>query len=108
VAAIPTAGLLVGSALGLTFPSVPLFPGFAALIAAVCASAWAWRTSKTTVLAAGVGVGFAAGGFVLAIDAWQSAWSPPLRSMFEAAAQAEREEAARAGRILPDRLAASC
>ena len=102
VASIPTAGLLIGSALGLGFPDVPLFPGVIALFAALAASAWAWRTSRTMAFAASVGVGFAAGGFLLAIDAWQSAWNPPLLSMFEAAARREGEEAARAGRLLPE------
>jgi competence protein ComEC len=102
VAAIPTAGLLIGTALGLVVSDFPLFPGFAAVLLACAVAIWAWRTSRTKELTASVGCGFAAGGFVLAIDAWQSAWNPPLRSTFEAAARIERDEAARAGRVLPE------
>src|SRR5262245_29046831 len=102
VAAIPTTGLLVGSAAGLIFSDSPLFPGFLAIFAAVAAAAWAWRTSRSMILIASVSLGFAGGGFLLAVDAWRSTWNPPLLERFEAAARIEREEAARAGRFLPE------
>ena len=98
VAAIPTAGLLIGCALGLLLPDLPLVPGFALLVLSAGVAAWAWRASRARVLAASVGVAFFAGGLVLAIDAWQRAWRPPLRAVFEDLARHEREEAALAGR----------
>ena len=94
VAAIPTAGLLLGSALCLIFPDLPFAPGFIAILLAVALSIWAWRMNRSVVFIAGVGAGFAAGGFLLAVDALRSAWNPPLRTRFEAAARGEREEAA--------------
>ena len=102
IAAIPTAALLAGSTFGLIFSELPFFPGFLIVMAAVAVTWWAWRTSRSTMLIASVSLGFAAGGFLLAVDAWRSAWNPPLVAMFETAAQTEREEAARAGRLLPE------
>jgi competence protein ComEC len=102
IAAIPTAALLAGSTFGLIFSELPLFPGFLIVMAVVAASWWAWRTSRSTMLIASVSFGFAAGGFLLAVDAWRSAWNPPLVAIFETAARTEREEAARAGRVLPE------
>jgi competence protein ComEC len=102
VAAIPAAGLLIGCAFGLIFPDLPVFPGFLVLLLAVSAAMWAWRTSRLRILVAAVSIGFAGGGFVLAVDAWHSAWNPPLLAMFEAAARTEREEAAPSGRVLPE------
>ena len=102
IAAIPTAALLVGSTFGLIFSDLPLVPGFLIAFAAVAVAWWAWRSSRSTLLIASVSLGFAAGGFLLAVDAWRSAWNPPLAAIFETAARIEREEAARAGRILPE------
>ena len=102
IAAIPTAALLAGSTFGLIFSELPLVPGFLIVLAAVAVAWWAWRSSRSTLLIASVSLGFAAGGFLLAVDAWRSAWNPPLVAMFETAARTEREEAARAGRILPE------
>ena len=102
IAAIPTAALLVGSTLGLIFPEPPPLPGFLVVFVAVGAAAWAWRASRSMILIASVSLGFAGGGFLLAVDSWRSAWNPPLLEMFETAARSEREAAARAGRVLPE------
>src|SRR5262249_22544362 len=45
---------------------------------------------------------FFAGGALLASDAWQRAWRPSLRVVFEALAREERAAAAREGRRLPE------
>ncbi|HVQ14454.1 MAG TPA: hypothetical protein VMS40_12725, partial [Vicinamibacterales bacterium] len=87
IAAIPTAALLVGSTFGLIFSELPLVPGFLIVLAAVAVAWWAWRSSRSTLLIASVSLGFAAGGFLLAVDAWRSAWNPPLLAMLETAAR---------------------
>jgi competence protein ComEC len=49
-----------------------------------------------------VAVTFAVGGVVLVADAWEAAWRSSLRVAFEGLARAERAEAARQGRFVPE------
>jgi competence protein ComEC len=101
VAAIPTVGLLAGSALGVLLPALPLPTAFIVLLLSAACAFRGWQQSRPAMLAAFVALTFAAGGAILAIDAWQAAWRPSLRVAFEALAGAQREEAARDGRALP-------
>jgi competence protein ComEC len=101
-ASIPAVALLAGSAVGLLLPSLPLVLAFAAMALAAVASLWAWRRSRPLALVAGVAAGFFSGGTVLAVDAWQSAWRPPLRVAFERLAHEQRGEAAAGGRSMPE------
>jgi len=102
VAAIPTVGLLIGSALGLLLPDLPLAAGFALLALSAAVAIWAWQRSRALVLAVAVAAAFLAGGLVLAVDAWARAWRPPLRVAFETLAKDERDEAANDFRRLPE------
>ena len=102
VAAIPAAGLLAGAAAGLVFPDFPATPSYAVLILCAALAWWAWRTARAQLLAAVVVVAFCIGGALLAADAWQRAWRPPLRLAFEELARQGREQAAREGRRLPE------
>jgi competence protein ComEC len=101
IAAIPAVALLSGAALGAAadflYPPVLVL-----LILAVAAAAWAWRTTHQSMLAAAIGVAFCCGGALLAADAWQQAWRPPLRLQFEALAKEQRAEAVRQGRRVPE------
>src|SRR5258706_3208202 len=101
-AALPTVALLAGSAFGLLVPSIPLSIGFAILGLASAAAIWSWRESHVWPLAVSVGIAFFAGGALLAVDAWQRAWRPPLRGAFEELARTQREEAAATGRPRPE------
>jgi len=102
VAAIPAAGLLAGAALGLVLPDLPHAPGYACLIACAALAVWAWRTARGRLLATAAFVAFADGGALLSADAWQRAWRPPLRVVFDELARRERAEAALEGRRLPE------
>ena len=82
VAAIPALGILTGAAAGLLFPDLgPI--AFVVLTAAVGCAVTAWWFRRVPVLAVSVGVSFAAGSALLAIDAWRDAWRPTLRVAFE-------------------------
>jgi len=102
VAAIPAIGLLSGAAAGLLVPGLPRLPLYILLIACGALSVWAWRTARPRVLAAVVAAGFFTGGAILAADAWQHAWRPPLRVAFEELARIERARATAEGRRLPE------
>jgi ComEC/Rec2-related protein len=80
----------------------PHLPVLVLLIFAVAAAAWAWRATHQAMFAAAIGLAFCCGGALLAADAWQRAWRPPLRARFEAVAAEQRAEAARQGRRLPE------
>src|SRR5580765_7579432 len=97
VAAIPAVGLVAGAAIGLLLPSLPAIPTFAILTCCAVLSIWAWRAGRARVLAIGVAAGFFAGGALLAMDAWQRAWRPPLRIAFEEIAREQRARAAAEG-----------
>src|SRR5215217_4681526 len=102
IAAIPSIGLLAGAAAGLVLPSLPAIPTFAILPCSAVLSLWAWRTGRARVLAVGVAAGFFAGGALLAVDAWQRAWRPPLRIAFEQIAGEQRARAVAEGRRMPE------
>ena len=63
---------------------------------------WAWRAERSRTLAGAVAAGFFAGGALLAADAWQRAWTPPLWTAFETLAREQRRGAAAAGRKMPE------
>src|SRR5688572_18909335 len=83
VAAIPSIGLLAGSAVGLAFPETIDPLAIVWLLCGAGASLWGWRASRPGIVAAAVAVAFAGGGSLLAADAWQKAWRPTLRVVFE-------------------------
>jgi len=102
VAAIPASGLIAGAAVGLLLPDLPHPFLYALLIAAAAAAVCGWRRACPTLVAAAVCGVFFGGGALLASDAWQRAWRPPLRAAFEAAARDQRAQAEREGRRLPE------
>jgi competence protein ComEC len=102
VAAIPALGILAGSALGLLAPDVPRWIGVLVLVAATSASVGAWRLAFVRAMAVFAGAAFAAGGLLLAADAWHEASRPSLRIAFEELARAERAQAAADHRVLPE------
>ena len=101
VAAIPAAGLLAGSAVGLVVPDFPPVIGFSLLCVAAVAALWAWCASQSRALGIAVCVAFFGGGTALSATAWQRASRPPLRAMFEHLAAAERRQATLTTRVLP-------
>jgi competence protein ComEC len=100
-AAVPGIALLVGCAFGLIAPALPHSIGYALMLGAVASAAAAWRTGRALWLVAFVMTGFAAGGALLASDAWQRAHQSTLRAAFDQIARAERVEAEASGRVLP-------
>jgi len=102
VAAIPAAGLLAGSVLGLLVPDFHVAAGLTAIALSAAGAVRAWQLARPFALAAAVGAAFFWGGALLAADAWREAWRPTLRSAFEVLARAERADAERSGRRLPD------
>src|SRR4051794_4623479 len=102
VAAVPAAALVAGAALGLVFPDVPRAPAAASMLLFAALAACAWRRGLPLALAASVASVFFAGGTLLAADAWQRAWRPPLRVAFEALAREARAQAAVEQRRLPE------
>ena len=50
----------------------------------------------------GVGAVFFAGGAILANDAWQHAWRPPLRDVFDEVVREQRAEAAARAYVVPE------
>ena len=105
VAAVPAIGLLAGAAAGLLLPSalsLAAIPPFLLLIGCGAASLWAVRAGRAWLLAAMVATGFFAGGALLAADAWQRAWRPPLRIAFADMAREQRAQATVDGRRLPE------
>ena len=132
VVAIPSVGLLAGTAIGLLVsdafdrapdpspltahgigvaPSGPVHThtvdaavpvAMLALAVLSLLAVWAWRESWPRVLAWSVGLAFAAGGVLLAAHAWRQAWRPSLRVVFDELAVMEREQAELAGRMVPE------
>src|SRR5689334_12794428 len=101
VAAIPCVALLAGAASGLAFSDIPRTFLIAVLLGAAAVAAWAWMHGGARTTAAAIACVFWAGGGLLAADAWQRAWRPPLRTVFEALAREQRAQAQRDGRRLP-------
>jgi hypothetical protein len=101
VAVIPAAGLISGAAAGLFVPDIPRFLLCALLIGGGALAWCAWHVADARLLTIAVVSVFFAGGALLAADAWQRAWRPPLWTMFEALAREQRREAEAAGRRLP-------
>lgn len=102
VAAIPALGLLVGCAAGLSWPELWSAALAAVLAAATTVSGWAAIVGRSLVLALSIGAAFAAGGALLAADAWRSAWRSTLRVAFEDIARVQRSDAQRTDRQLPE------
>jgi len=102
VAAIPALGLLAGSLVGFLVPEVIQPLASTLLIGGAVAALWAWSASSGRVVATMVAAAFAAGGALLAADAWQKAWRPTLRVAFEELARDERARAAAERRVLPE------
>src|SRR5437868_1880247 len=100
VAAIPAVGLLAGAAFGIAVADLPRDPAALFLILCVSLAAWAWRSANRRLLAAVAVAAFFTGGGLLANNAWERAWRPPLRTVFEALAPGGRAAAAREGRRL--------
>src|SRR5499427_9211026 len=71
------------------------------MIGALLGAVAAWRTGRPTWLVSFVMLGFAAGGALLASDAWQRAHDSTLRRAFDEIARAERSQAEAIGRVLP-------
>src|SRR6185295_11546078 len=91
----------VGSAIGLIAPSIPHSAGYSLMLGAVVSAVVAWRTKRDAWLIAFVMLGFAAGGALLASDAWQRARGSTLRRTFDEIARAERSDAEAHGRVRP-------
>ena len=102
VAAIPALGLIAGAALAVLVPAISVVGAAIVLASAAIVAAWAGCAARPTLLGAAVCVAFAAGGAALAAHAWQRAWRPPLRFVFEDLARAERAQASLEGRVLPE------
>jgi competence protein ComEC len=105
VAAIPAVALIAGSALGLFVPDIPTFIPLVTLVAACVTAVVAWRRPSTSLgagaLIVAVVAGFAAGGELLAADAWRKARTSTLRQAFDEAAAIERANAAAEHRFIP-------
>ena len=102
VAAIPALGLLAGSVAGLLASDIIQPLASTLLICGAGAAVWAWRISSARAVAMATAAAFAAGGALLAADAWQKAWRPTLRLAFEELARDERARAVVEGRVLPE------
>lgn len=86
VAALPACSLIAGAAFGLSLadPHSILFgAAFGGAWLVLCA---AWRANWPHTFTASTAALFFFGGAALGGTAWQHAWRPPLRDMFEAAA----------------------
>ena len=102
VAAIPALGLLAGSLAGFLLPEIIQPLASTLLICGAAAALWAWRISSARAVAMTVAAAFAAGGALLAADAWQKAWRPTLRVAFEELARGERAQAVLERRVRPE------
>jgi competence protein ComEC len=102
IAAIPAIGLLLGSIAGFLAPEIIQPLASTLLICGAAAALWAWWISSARAVAMTVAAAFAAGGALLAADAWQKAWRPTLRVAFEELARNERAQAALERRVLPE------
>lgn len=102
VLALPVAGLLAGAALGLRVPDTPTDWLLAALVGWTLLALHATRVRQPTLLAAAACGAFVVGGSALSADAWQRAWRPPLRILWEAIAHDQRVSDLAAGRAVPE------
>ena len=102
VAVIPAIGLIAGSAAGLLLPAIPKTAAYVVMAVAVAGALLALRAERALWLVCCVVVGFAAGGALLAADAWQHARQSTLRIAFDELARARRAEAVAAGRAVPE------
>ena len=102
VAAIPAISLLAGAAVGFLLPDIIQPLASTLLVGGAIGALCAWWISNSKVVALAVAAAFAGGGALLAADAWQEAWRPTLRVVFEEMARAERARAALAHRVLPE------
>ena len=104
-AALPSASLIAGAAVGLlvddSVPPVSLVTAMAVAAAVAVASMATPWARRDAILGASIVVVFFAGGVLLSADAWRSAWRPPLRAIFEDMATRERTEAEAAGQGRP-------
>ena len=89
VAAIPALALLAGCAAGLLWPGLPGPLEVAILVISAAGALLAWRRARPILLAAAVAAAFVSGGALLAARAWQEAWRPSLRVVFEELAHSE-------------------
>jgi competence protein ComEC len=101
VAAVPSIGLLVGSALGLAVPSMSPMGACAAMLVASVGVVAAWRAGRDGPLVCLVALAFAAGGSCLSADAWLDALRSPLDAAFGELARTERLDAKAEGRAVP-------
>jgi competence protein ComEC len=83
VAAIPSIALLAGCAFGFLLPDVPSWIHAGLMLAVAVGAVWAWRHDRPEPLFALLAAGFFAGGALLAGNAWERAWRPSLRIVFE-------------------------
>jgi hypothetical protein len=102
IAAIPASALLAGAASGLLLSNPPYVLASAFVAASVAAALVAYALRRPLILAVAVISGFLSGGALLSSVAWQRAWRPSLHLAFERLARAERAQAEREGRRLPD------
>jgi hypothetical protein len=107
VIAIPVAGLLAGTAVGLRWPDLPTPLLLAILCGWTALAVHAGRVSGTMLLAVSALGAFAVGGAVLSAHAWHRAWRSTLRVAFESIAHDARAQTVRSGRQIPEDTAAS-
>ena len=102
IAAIPASALLAGAALGLLLSNPPYVLAFTSVAASVAVALVACPLRRPVVLVVAVVCGFLSGATLLSSVAWQRARRPSLRVVFEQRARAERAQAEREGRRLPE------
>jgi competence protein ComEC len=102
VAAIPSVSLLAGAACGLLVADPPFVLAYILLSSSLAGAMFGWALRRPPLVVASVALGFFTGGLLLSSVEWRRAWRPPLRVAFEALARAERAEAARNGRRMPE------
>ncbi|MGE0451407.1 MAG: DNA internalization-related competence protein ComEC/Rec2 [Vicinamibacterales bacterium] len=103
VIAIPVLGLLAGAVAGVRWSGLPAFVPLAVLIGWLALAFHAIRVGSALLLSISVCGAFAAGGFALAVDAWQKAWRPSLRVEFDRVVQSGRGRAVRSAVATDDR-----
>ncbi|MFN7980734.1 MAG: hypothetical protein U0Q11_02660 [Vicinamibacterales bacterium] len=103
----PVIGLLIGAGIGLQWPGLPPWLLMALTCGWTVCGLHAWRVRHAEVFAVCVGGTCAVAGVALCERAWQQAWRPTVRLVFEEAARDARREALRTGRVLPEDDSAS-
>jgi len=102
IAAVPASALLAGAALGLLLSNPPYILTSISVAASVAAAIVAFARRRPVLLVVAVICGFLSGGTLLSSVAWQRAWRPSLRVVFERLARAERAQAEHEGRRVPE------